>query len=90
MSDEEDRSKKKSKQVCGRASNPACLTETQRQRLKSKREGKMRENKGEYVRISHSQQAEKTPNFLSLTEKWGKKQDVGEKTDGELQKYRNV
>lgn len=43
----------------------------------------MRVNTGEYVRISHIWQTEKTPNFLSLTDK-------GEKMDGELQNDRTV
>lgn len=39
----------------------------------------MRLNKGEYVRISHSMKAEKTPNFWSLMGRRKKKKTWGEK-----------
>lgn len=42
----------------------------------------MRANKGECARISHSEEDEKTPNFLRLTEKEGKKTETNEEEMG--------
>lgn len=46
----------------------------------------MRPNKGEYVRISHSMKAEKTPNFRSLTGGGKKEQELDRKEEMESER----